>query len=249
MAITGDIGTGAVAFAVAAVLAGGFVKGYSGFGASMMWVGTLSLVFPPHQVVPVVLLWEVASSLQLLPKAWREIEWRSLGWLSLGATVATPIGAYLLANLPVGAVRIGIGLIVFAGSYLIWRGFIWSGRPTPWAIVGVGLAFGVLNGSTALGGPPVVLFYLATTAGASTSRASIIAFFLATDALAALSQMSAGLLTGDVLYAAALMLPLVVLGTWLGSRHFLKTEPADFKRFALVVLMALGVLVTVRALV
>lgn len=248
MVIAADVGTGAIAFAIAAVIAGGFVKGYSGFGASMMWVGSLSLVFPPHQVVPMVLLWEVASSLQLLPETWRKIEWRSLGWLSLGAAVATPVGAYLLASLPAGAARIGIGLIVFAGSYLIWRGFAWSGRPAPWAIVCVGLAFGLLNGSTALGGPPVVLFYLATPVGAATSRASIIAFFLATDALAALSQMSAGLLTGDVLYAAALMLPFVVFGTWLGSRHFLKTEPADFKRFALVALMVLGLLVTVRAL-
>jgi uncharacterized membrane protein YfcA len=113
---------------------------------------------------------------------------------------------------------------------------------------GVGSAFGLLNGGTALGGPPIVLFYLATPVGAAASRASIVAFFLATDAFAALSQVVTGTLTLDALYVAALLLPLVLLGTWLGARRFSYTEPANFKRFALLVLMSLGILVVARAL-
>jgi hypothetical protein len=41
---------------------------------------------------------------------------------------------------------------------------------------------------------------------------------------------------------------LVVLGTWLGSRQFLGSEPASFKKFALVVLMTLRILLVARAL-
>ncbi len=248
MELAQQVGVGAMAFVVAAVVAGGFVKGYSGFGASMFWVGTLSLVMPPQRVIPMVLLWEVASSLQLLPEVWRKIEWRSLGWLFLGACIATPVGAYLLASLPADTIRLGIGMIVFMGSYLIWCGVAWKGLPGPSVSVGVGSAFGLLNGGTALGGPPVVLFYLATPVGAATSRASIVAFFLATDAFAALSQVVTGVLTLDTFYAAALLLPLVLLGTWLGARRFARAEPTSFKRFALIVLMALGILVVARAL-
>ena len=35
-----------IAYFIVAVFAGSFVKGYSGFGASMMWVASLSLVLP-----------------------------------------------------------------------------------------------------------------------------------------------------------------------------------------------------------
>jgi uncharacterized membrane protein YfcA len=84
--------------------------------------------------------------------------------------------------------------------------------------------------------------------GAATSRASIVAFFLGTDAFAALSQVFTGTLTLGTVYVAALLLPLVLLGTWLGARRFSYAEPASFKRFALIVLMALGVLVMARAL-
>jgi uncharacterized membrane protein YfcA len=230
------------------VLAGAFVKGYSGFGASMMWVASLSLVLPPDRVVPMVLLWEVMSSLILLPHVWRRIEWRPLGWLFLGAAIATPPGVLLLASAPADAIRAGIGAVVFAGSFLIWRGLAWRGSPGPLPTVGVGLAFGLLNGSTALGGPPVVLFYLATPVGAAAGRASIIAFFLATDAMAAGAQALAGVLTLESLLAAGIFLPLLLVGAWAGARHFIHTAPEDFKRFSLLLLMGLGLAVLVRAL-
>lgn len=242
-----DPGAGVVVFIVLAVLVGAFVKGYSGFGASMMWVASLSLVLPPHRVVPMVLLWEVGSSVQLLPEVWRKIEWRTLGWLFMGACIATPVGAYALSIVPANSIRISIGLIVFVGSYLIWRGFVWKGDPRPATIVAVGTAFGLLNGSTALGGPPVILFYLATPTAVAAGRASIIAFFLATDALAAAAQAMTGVLSVDTMLAAALLFPIVVLGTWIGARHFIATEPENFKRFSLLLLMTLGLTVLVRA--
>ena len=127
---------------------------------------------------------------------------RSLGWLSLGAGIATPLGVLLLASFSAGAIRVFIAIVVLVGSFLIWRGANWVGQPGTLTTITVGLAFGVLNGSTALGGPPVVLFYLATPIGAAVGRASIIVFFLATDAMAAGSQAFAGVLSLEVLAAA-----------------------------------------------
>jgi hypothetical protein len=238
---------GSVAYVVLAVFAGAFVKGYSGFGASMMWVASLSLVMPPDRVVPMVLLWEVASSLQLLPSVWRKVEWRSLGWLSLGAGIATPVGVLLLASFSADAIRIFIAIVVLVGSFLIWRGANWVGQPGTLTTITVGLAFGVLNGSTALGGPPVVLFYLATPIGAAVGRASIIAFFLATDAMAAGSQAFAGVLSLEVVAAAGFFLPVMLGGVWVGARHFIQTDPEDFKRFSLFLLMGLGIALLLRA--
>jgi hypothetical protein len=81
------LGPAALAFSVAAVLAGAFIKGYTGFGASMVWVTSLALVLPPLQVVPMVLLFEVVTSIGLLRHVWREVEWRSL-WPLLAGTCA-----------------------------------------------------------------------------------------------------------------------------------------------------------------
>jgi hypothetical protein len=237
-----------LALMVVAVVAGGFVKGYSGFGASMLWVTSLSLVLPPVEVVPMVLLFEVASSLQLLPAVWRAIDWRSIVVLFAGAMLATPIGVYALAAVPADPIRVAIGVIVLVGCLLIRQGFAWTGRPSRAATLGIGGIFGILNGSTAMGGPPVILFYFATPIGAAASRASIIAFFLATDAAAVALQAAAGVVTTNVLMRTAVFLPLMVLGVWLGARHFIKTEPESFKRFALLLLMGLAVAVLAKAI-
>lgn len=82
-----------LAFSVLAVLVGAFVKGFAGFGASMVWVTSLSLVLPPLQVVPMVLMFEVATSMGLLRHVWRQVEWRSLWLLLLGTCLATPSGS------------------------------------------------------------------------------------------------------------------------------------------------------------
>ena len=59
------------------VLMGAFVRGYSGFGSSLLWVSGLSLVLRPVEVVPTIFLLEIAASIDLLPKVWREIDWRT----------------------------------------------------------------------------------------------------------------------------------------------------------------------------
>ena len=45
-------------FSFATVVVAGYVRGYGGFGFSMITVAALSLFFAPVQVVPVVLLLE-----------------------------------------------------------------------------------------------------------------------------------------------------------------------------------------------
>ncbi len=87
-------------FCIVAVFGGALVRGYTGFGSSLIWVSSLSLVLPPVIVVPAVYLLEIAASAHLLPRVWRKIEWRSLRWLLLGTFVATPPGVYLLSALP-----------------------------------------------------------------------------------------------------------------------------------------------------
>ena len=91
------LGVTVFAFSVFAVLAGAFLKGYTGFGASMLWVTSLSLVLPPLQVVPMVLMFEVATSIYLLPQIWKQVEWKSITVLLLGTWIATPAGIYALA--------------------------------------------------------------------------------------------------------------------------------------------------------
>jgi uncharacterized membrane protein YfcA len=237
----------ALIFAVLAVAVGAVVRGYSGFGSSLLWVSSLSLVLPPAEVVPTVFLLEIAASGHLLPKVWKEVDWRSLRWLLSGALLATPPGIYLLANLPAAPLRAAIAVVVLTATVLIWRGFALKRTPGVAATFGTGLLSGFINGGTGIGGPPAILFYFSSPAAVAVSRASIIAYFFGTDIFGLGIAATQDLVTLDVLWRSLVLLAPVLIGISLGNRRFIKAEPETFKRFVLILLAALSAAVLLRA--
>ena len=236
-----------LAYCIIAVLAGAYLKGYTGFGASMFWMTSLSFVLPPLQIVPMVLMFEVVTSIALLPEIWKDVRWRSIGLLVLGTWAATPIGIYALASLPPTPIRIALALVVFVAAILILRGFALKREPTQPATVGVGLAAGVLNGSMGIVGPPVILFYFSSPIGVVAGRASIITYFIGTDSVGTAMFAAQGLIDTSVYWRTAAFLPILFAGVYIGNRGFVKTDPEIFKKIALFILVALSILLFVRA--
>ncbi|ATY12068.1 sulfite exporter TauE/SafE family protein [Amycolatopsis sp. AA4] len=209
----------AMAFAVAALLAGGLIRGYSGFGASLVWVSCLCLVLPPPAVIPSTLLLEIASSVTLLPKSWPDAHRPSVRWLLAGALVGLPIGIWFLSALPERATRLTVGLVVGISALALAFSRRTRRLPGPAACGGMGTAFGILNGACGMGGPPVVLMYLASPLPMAVNRASLVVFFLAADSMTVATAGTSGLLTAAVLGQTALFLPIaltgIAAGTWL----------------------------------
>jgi uncharacterized membrane protein YfcA len=222
---------GSLIVSIVAVFGAGIIRGYSGFGFAMVAVTSMSLVLPPAQVVPTVLVLEVLASLRLVPQVRKDIDWYSLRWLLLGSLVGIPFGVYLLATIPPAPMRIFISLMVLIASILLMRGFSWKRMPGIILILITGLACGMLNGAAAIGGPPVILFYLSSPAGVKTSRASIIAYFLGIDTLCLIQTL---------LLTAVCLVPLL-LGITVGSRMFVRIDQASFRHHVLILLILLSI--------
>jgi uncharacterized protein len=219
------------------------VRGYSGFGFSLLSVTALSLVFAPAEI-----MLEVAASLHLLPSIWKDIHWRSLVPLIVGCLIATPFGVWLLANVPAASMQIAISLFVLVAVLLMWMGFALKSMPGPIASTAVGAASGFANGAFGIGGPPVVLFYFASPAGVAAGRASLIAYFLATDLIGLANQSVHGLITRDAMLRAAVFLLPLLAGVWLGARSFASANPETFRKIVLLIMAALAVVGGAKAL-
>ncbi len=235
-------------FAVAAVLGGAYVRGYSGFGSAMLWIASLSLVLPPAQVVPTVFVLDLVGAMHLLPKVWREIHWRSLLWLLAGTLGLIAAGMYVLAALPATPMRISISIVVLAATLLLWRGFRLERLPGRAAAFATGALCGLLGGSTGIGGPPAIWFYFSSPLALASARASIIAFLLGADVLGIGAATAHGLVTSEVLVRSAYLLPAVFVGTALGNRGFIRADPERFRRLVALLLLVLSAAVFVRAL-
>lgn len=229
-----------MAFSAVSILVAGIARGYSGFGFSMIAIMLLSLVLPPARIVPAILVLEIAASSWLLPQVWKEVHWQSLLWLSAGVVLTTPLGAYLLAITPSKQLTIGIAATVLVSAILLRRGFALKVMPGRACTVGIGMITGLLNGAAALGGPPVILFYLSSPAGVGVSRASLIAYFFFTDVLALGANAFGGLVTKETaLFGAAMIVPLVG-GLIIGSLGYSRTSPDSFRKAVLIFLMVLS---------
>ena len=222
------------------MLAAFVVRGYSGFGSSLVAVSALTLVLPPARVVPAIFALEFLASVSLLPSVRRDVNWRSLAWIVVGCLLATPIGVVVLAHAPLAAMRLAISLVVVAAAVLLLRGVVLSRTPGAVATFLVGCLSGLLNGSTGMGGPPAVVFYFSSRDAVAVGRATIIAYFLVTEIYALGLAAAGGLLDAATLVLMAYGLPFVVLGIWLGHRRFIATDPETFRRMVLWLLVGLG---------
>ncbi len=169
------------AYAVACVFGAAVVRGYSGFGFSLLAITSLSFLLPPAEIVPSIFIMEVAASVHLLPGAWRDIHWRALLWLTVGALVGTPFGVYALAHVPAAPMTLALAVFVLIAAILLARGYALKSLPGPAVTFATGTASGLFNGGFGVGGPPVILFFFSSPTGAAAGRASMIAFFLMTD--------------------------------------------------------------------
>ena len=237
-----------LAYAATAVLIAGFIRGYSGFGFSMTVVLSLSMIFRPVEVVPVVLLLEIGASSMLLPQVWRKVDWRSLGWLCIGMAVGTPLGVAMLVNVPVQPMRAAIAVIVIVLVMLLLSGFSLKKQPGTPATLATGLTSGTLNGAATIGGPPVILFFFSSQAGVDISRASVIAYFFATDILASAICVARGLILQQTLVLTGILVIPLIIGIQAGNRSFFRTDPETFKKRVMLLLIALSLVSLARSL-
>lgn len=233
----------------AAIFLAAIVRGFSGFGFSLLSITAISLVMPAREIVPSIFLLEVAASLNLIPSIWREIDWRSLRWLLLGYVLALPFGVHMLANFPAAPMQLALGLFVLATCIMMLRGFRLAKAPNAPATTATGVASGLLNGAFGIGGPPVVLFYFSSPAAAAVGRASVIAFFLSTDVLGLVNQTYEGLVTQQSFVQFVFWLPALLIGVAVGARGFHRIDQAKFRRYVLIILLGLAVIGLAKAMV
>jgi hypothetical protein len=244
------------AYFCAMVFIGGVARGFSGFGFSALCVSGLSLVLSPAQVIPPIFILEILASLTLLRQAIKQADFSWLSWLMLGNVLCIPIGIALLNFVPESYLRllIGLVLVVLVGAQL--RGLQWHGAPTRLLRLLTGLASGLVNGLSAMGGLVVAAMMSATPLPAIAMRATLVLLFFLADLYALLcaavmpvsTAVGAPLLGWGALSMALLMAIPMLGGMAVGQRFFTHTTPQQFRRLVLRLLMLLAVITIARAL-
>lgn len=227
--------------------AAAFTQALSGFGFSLLLVPPLALAIGPREAVVLANL--LGAMLNCL-MAWRlrtAIRWRTGMTLLAAAAAGMPLGLAVLIVFDARALRIVIAITVLVSTALIWRGFALRGRSLAGDLA-AGFVSGVLNTSTSMSGPPVVLYLQGRGLAPDEFRGTLAAFFLASSAIATVLFVAGGQVHGHTLAQVAIASGALAAGYAGGAMVYRRLTAAHFRGIVLLVLVASALLSLATAL-
>jgi len=233
---------------IAIVAAGGFMRGFAGFGTTLVMVPFLSILISPREAVLIALTTDVLVMIPLFPKAAVRAEWKPIIPLLIGSFFAMPFGVWFLIFASLETIKLLIAILVIGSAMLLLSGWTYKGARTTLLSFLIGSFSGVTNSATGIGGPPIAVYFIAKGMSAINLRASLNAVGFIMEGFAAVVIYIAGEFDTQNLLTILILLPFMLLFTWLGSLTFRIIDNNLFKKLVLSFLIISGGYIFLSAL-
>jgi uncharacterized membrane protein YfcA len=232
---------GVIVLVAGTMFLAGFIRGFVGFGASLIIVMVLSTVYGPVAAVPIATLSGLPATFQLLPNAIRHSERAFVIPFGIASIVAAPIGTWFLIASEPATMKILISSFVLAMVVMLRQGW----KLPPGAGFGVftaaGIISGLIQGSAGVGGPPAVAVALSRSGSTDQQRSNVIGAVTALTVCSIPALWLHGLFTRDVILISVMLFPIYFASTWIGARFFSGRGHRHFRNGALLILAVIGV--------
>jgi uncharacterized membrane protein YfcA len=226
-----------LAFAAMIAFAAGFVRGFSGFGAGMIYVPLIGAMYGPRFAVTTILIVDFICSVPFMLIALPHVRWRETFPLLAAAAITIPIGTLALIYISPEPLRWAIAVTVILFVIMLASGWRYHGSPKLPMTLGVGAISGVLGGATQIPGPPVIIYWLGGAISAATVRANLIAYFALFDLFSIVVYGWSGLLTNETFMYGLLMFVPFLAGAAGGTMVFAFVSDASYRSAAYVIIL------------
>ena len=234
--------SGVLIWAGLTAFAAGLMRGFAGFGSAILMAPVFAVLLGPVYMVPLVASIEIPMGVMLFLGARRQVEWKFVAPLAAIAIAAMPVGIWLLVSLDSGVITKAVSIIVLLFVAVLITGWRYRG-PRPLALtLGIGGFSGAMMATTAVGGPPILLYMLAASMPAATIRANIVAYYLLTGFVLATMVVLAAPTGGAALADAVVLQPVILASSWIGSRLAGKAVDRTYRWIAYIFLSAAGLI-------
>lgn len=224
--------TPAFMMTIAAAVIAALVRGFSGFGAALIFVPVASAAYGPTVAAPTLLLVDFVLTFPLFLGGVRHCRWPTVLPTALAAMLIAPLGAWALAVGDVTALRWAISVAILMLVGLIASGWRYHSEPTVPVSAGVGAVAGFLSGFAQISGPPVIALWVSGPLPAATVRANMFVFFTLITVASFTAYWVNGLFTIEVLHLALAVAPAFALALFVGSHVFGRTAGAGYRPLA-----------------
>ena len=234
--------TQALFFAILVILLAGLVQGLAGFGFSQFALPLLVLVMGTQELIPIMVVLSLFLNMFLVHELRKNVQLKRIWPLMIGGALGIPFGTYLLLIADTSVMKLLIGLVILIFGLALLFEVRKTVKNEKLAMLPIGFAGGILNGSVSMSGPPLIIFFSNQEMNKQEFRANLIAFFMFINLVTLPGFLYTGLLTTDVITASGILLPGMILGDFAGSRLALKIDEARFKKLTMILIIIMGCL-------
>lgn len=227
-----------------ATVVAGALRGFSGFGAGLLLAPIYSLFMPPATVVTVILVLNLITTFQMLPRALGSANWRLVLSLFIPSLFGIPVGLLVLHSIDALLMRKLIAIVVILISVVLLSGWRYKGRRGVVQDSVAGFTSGCLSSLGGIGGPPVLLYLFSSRDLSANVLRSVFIIYFGMVQIATLVPLAVG---GSITWTHAAyvgyLLPLYVLATAAGGmaqHRMMGGKDETIRRLCLLFLLAIG---------
>lgn len=196
------------------------MRGLAGFGLSVVLVPVLQLWIDPSAAVLIGIICLGLMGLTDLGRIRRDADRSSVVPIVAIALACMPLGLWALVTLPVEWARVLIAMVSLGAFVLVVvpLGKVTLARKPALAISGFFTGF--FGGFAGMPGPGMAPFYLRGRLPPAAARASMMAVFVIVSPLSATFFIALGVGGMREVLLALSLLPLIIIGDWVGLRAY-----------------------------
>jgi uncharacterized membrane protein YfcA len=224
----------------------GAIQGLSGFGGALLSLPLLALFLDIKTAIPVTGLFAQVLTLFLLIQLRRHWDWKKIYPLCLGSIPGIPLGVWFLNRIEGQFIQWTVGTVLVTYvvySFLLKPAVRNTGRA--WAY-SFGFMAGFLGGAISAKGPPVIVYTSLQPWTKDQIKVTLQGFFTISGIMVIVSQALGGLVTGRVLWYFLTGLPLLLIGTWVGSLLYGRIGEVTFRKIMFILMGLLGLLMILK---
>lgn len=240
----------------AAVFAGFFIQGVTGFGAILVVMSVAMLFADRAMMVQLCMLYTMLQAIVIVHNCRKEVNHRHL-YISLGvaALAGAPLGCYIVGHIDEASARGVFTVSLFIYSTLSLKKILKSvdkeenlQKRSVWVNGMLLIASGCFQFMYGIGGPALVAYLSRVTPEKNVMRATMCAYWLILNGMILLYEAIAGGWALDMHYTL-LLAPGFLLGGWLGERVAWRINQRRFMIFVFTSLIVSSILIFIQTFI
>lgn len=234
-----------------------FVQSITGFGASVFAIALGALFMDARIVMFVISIVGSIFSIIMILTDPKGIDLKEYGKIVLLSMLGIPFGLFLFNAMDVSFIQALLACVMlFMGVMDLLRDFALKRLPAPNMDTPLGKAIlygllfigGVLHGATTAGGPVIIIYAAARIKDKRAFKQTMSALWVVLNAFFWVNGLIQRQFTTDILMAALICLPFLLLGVWLGGKVFKRISQRSFTRIVNVLLVISGLSMLLNAI-